>query len=96
MIDYKINNKTNSLILCICGGFLGLHHFYNKQYRKGLLYLFTFGLFYIGWIIDIIRIVKIKESSNNELKKYCINCGIEVTKNDLFCHNCGYAARNAA
>lgn len=45
--------KQITLILCIFGGFLGLHHFYNKKIGKGILYLCTVGLFYVGWIHDI-------------------------------------------
>lgn len=31
MINYKIKNKEVSLILCVLGGWFGLHHFYNKK-----------------------------------------------------------------
>ncbi len=47
-------NKWISLLLCIftiCG-----HKFYEGKIGMGLLYLFTFGLFGIGWIVDIISI----------------------------------------
>ena len=49
-------NKKTALLLCLFGGFLGLHQFYVGKIGKGLLYLFTFGLFFIGWIVDIIKI----------------------------------------
>ena len=49
-------NKKTALLLCSFGGFLGLHQFYVGKIGKGLLYLFTFGLFFIGWIVDIIKI----------------------------------------
>ena len=48
-----IATKTE-LILCIAGGWLGLHQFYRKKPIMGILYLFTGGLFGIGWIVDII------------------------------------------
>lgn len=48
----KLNNK-NCLIICILFGWSGIQHFLLKDYKKGLLYLLTFGLFYIGWIYDI-------------------------------------------
>lgn len=47
--------KWISLVLCIftvCG-----HKFYEGKTAMGLLYLFTVGLFGIGWIIDIIKIL---------------------------------------
>ena len=49
-------NKWFSLLLCIftfCG-----HKFYERKYLQGVLYLFTFGIFGIGWIIDIIAILR--------------------------------------
>ena len=48
--------KTTSLILCVLLGWAGFHYFYVGRYGKGILYLCTFGLFCIGWIIDIIKI----------------------------------------
>lgn len=38
----------------LLGGWFGLHKYMKKQIGMGLLYTFTFGLFGIGWIIDII------------------------------------------
>lgn len=92
MINYKIKDKNTSLILCILGGWCGLHHFYNKQIGKGILYLFTFGLFYVGWIMDIVKIIKIKDDnikSEKSLDRYCLKCGIKVDLNSSFCPNCG-------
>ena len=45
-----------ALILCIFVGYFGIHYFYVGKPVMGLVYLFTFGLFGIGWIIDIFRI----------------------------------------
>lgn len=53
----KACNKWVALLLCIFLGPLGAHKFYEGRAVKGLLYLFTFGLFGIGWIIDIIAIL---------------------------------------
>lgn len=50
-------SKMVALILCVFGGFLGLHQFYAGSIGKGILYLFTFGVFGIMWIIDILRIL---------------------------------------
>lgn len=49
-------SKAGTLILCIFLGYFGVHYFYVGKTGTGLLYLFTFGLFGIGWIIDIFRI----------------------------------------
>lgn len=50
-------NKWVALILCICLGFFGAHKFYENKIGMGVLYLFTGGLFGIGWFIDIIIIL---------------------------------------
>lgn len=49
-------NKIVALILCIFFGLFGVHKFYEGKTGMGILYLFTMGLFGIGWIIDIINI----------------------------------------
>lgn len=49
-------DKTTALILCVVLGMLGGHCFYAGKAGMGVLYLFTGGLFGIGWIVDIVRI----------------------------------------
>lgn len=41
-------------IVLFLGGF-GVHYFIQKKPLLGILYLFTLGLFGIGWLVDIIR-----------------------------------------
>lgn len=60
----KSPKKTNggksqivALLLCIFLGLIGIHRFYLGHTGMGLLYLFTLGLFGIGWIIDIILLL---------------------------------------
>lgn len=53
----KLCNKWVSFFLCLFLGFLGAHKFYEGKIGMGLLYIFTFGLCCIGWIIDIFRIL---------------------------------------
>lgn len=52
----KQKDKWVALILCIFLGYFGAHKFYEGKTGTGILYLFTVGLFGIGWIIDIISI----------------------------------------
>ena len=49
-------NKWISLLLCIFFGVFGVHRFYEEKRVTGFIYLFTFGIFGIGWFIDIILI----------------------------------------
>lgn len=42
-------------VICLLFGMLGVHKFREKKIGMGVLYLFTFGLFGIGWIVDSIR-----------------------------------------
>lgn len=44
----------SNLLITALGGWFGLHKFVQKKYKMGFLYLFTMGLFYIGWIVDMI------------------------------------------
>lgn len=53
---YKQINKKVDFILCLFLGYLGIHKFYEKKTLMGILYLFTLGLFLVGWIYDCIKL----------------------------------------
>ncbi len=62
--DFQINipygspkKKMVALLLCIFLGPLGAHKFYEGNILMGIIYIFTAGLFFVGWIIDIIRLL---------------------------------------
>ena len=44
-------------LLGIFLGALGIHKFYEGKVGMGILYIFTFGLFGIGTLVDLISIV---------------------------------------
>ena len=50
-------NKWVALALCFLLGVFGAHKFYEGKVGKGILYLFTAGLFGIGVIIDFFVIL---------------------------------------
>lgn len=50
-------NKWVAFLLCFFLGGLGAHKFYEGRVGMGILYLFTGGLFGIGWICDIIALL---------------------------------------
>ncbi len=47
-------NKWISFLLCLFFGYFGAHKFYEGKMGMGILYIFTCGLFAIGWFVDII------------------------------------------
>ena len=53
----RLCNKWVSFFLCLFLGYFGAHKFYEGRIGMGILYLFTFGLFGIGWIVDIFIIL---------------------------------------
>lgn len=57
MVGLRPRNKWVAFLLCLFLGFVGAHKFYEGKAGMGLLYLFTAGLFGIGWIIDLITIL---------------------------------------
>lgn len=57
MFGVWVKNKWVAFCLCLFLGFFGAHKFYEGKAGMGILYLFTFGLFGIGWIIDCISLL---------------------------------------
>ncbi len=45
-------------------GLLGIHRFYCGKAISGLIWMFTGGLFFIGWIIDIFLIPGMVRDAN--------------------------------
>lgn len=63
-------SKGTTFILCFFLGMLGVHYFYVGDNKMGILYFLTFGLFGLGWFIDIFRIAlgSFKDADGNSLK----------------------------
>lgn len=56
----------NMFLITLFLGYLGVHRFMRGQTGLGLLYLFTFGLFGIGWLVDsVLAFANIKNSKQN-------------------------------
>lgn len=52
-----ICEKRTAYFLCLLGGWVGAHKFYEGKTALGILYLLTFGLLGAGWIADLIAIL---------------------------------------
>lgn len=52
-----LKNKWVAFFLCFFFGEFGIHKFYEGKIGLGILYLFTLGLFGIGWLVDCIRLL---------------------------------------
>lgn len=50
-------SRLIALILAIFFGVFGVHRFYLGKWKTGILYFLTFGLFCIGVLVDIIKIL---------------------------------------
>ena len=50
-------SKWLAFILCLFLGWLGAHQFYVGKWIWGIIYLCTCGLFGVGIVVDLIRII---------------------------------------
>ena len=50
-------NKWVAFVLCLFLGLVGAHKIYEGKILVGVVYIFTAGLFFVGWIIDLIAIL---------------------------------------
>ena len=51
----KITDEQLEFLVTLFLGMFGGHKFMKKDFKMGFIYLFTAGLFGIGWIIDIVK-----------------------------------------
>lgn len=65
-----IKGQRKLLPVVILLGWTGVHYFMMGRKGMGFLYLFTFGLCGIGWIVDIIRIASIRPIPDNPTPQY--------------------------
>lgn len=64
-------------MITISFGCLGVHKFIDKKPLQGLLYIFTFGLFIFGWVIDIVvSILFLKKKQIAAIEKTSKTLGI--------------------
>ena len=57
--SYRKPNDTHSIAIgyiCWIFGFFGAHRFYYGKKITGAIWFFTLGVFFIGWLIDLLLI----------------------------------------
>jgi TM2 domain-containing membrane protein YozV len=54
-------------------GFLGAHRFYYGKQITGVIWFFTLGLFFIGWIIDLFLIPSMDREADNRFAEGAID-----------------------
>lgn len=48
----------------VFGGIFGFHRFYYKRPVSGTLWMFTCGLFLVGWLVDLFKVAQMHESTD--------------------------------
>lgn len=47
--------KRTRILVTLLGGWFGLHKYLSGKIGMGIVYTFTFGLLYVGWIYDCVK-----------------------------------------
>ncbi len=70
-----MNNTHSKLIGYILWifGFIGAHRFYYGKPISGTIYFLTFGLLFVGWIIDLFLIPSMDREADLKYKEGRIN-----------------------
>ncbi len=72
----EMMNDTHSLLvgyLLWIFGFLGAHRFYFGRLVSGTVYLFTFGLLGIGWLVDLFLMPSLERQADSSYAVGAIN-----------------------
>ncbi|KYQ90839.1 TM2 domain containing protein [Tieghemostelium lacteum] len=59
-------------------GLFGIHRFYLNRTCSGVIYLFTLGIFFIGFCVDLCLIPGMVESENAKLRQMSSGPGVVV------------------
>ena len=78
-----MKSKSTATILAIFLGWIGVHHFYLGQKLKGIIYLFTFGLFGIFLIDGILWLLGSQEKFDSKYNSQAIQREQSKTQKDM-------------
>jgi len=73
------NNNSHSIVIGYIlwiFGFMGAHRFYYGRPISGIIWFFTLGLFFIGWIVDLFLIPSMDKSADRRFLTGPINYNI--------------------
>jgi len=65
-------NNSHSLVIGYVlwiFGFLGAHRFYFGRPVSGTIYLFTFGLLFVGWFVDLFLMPSLEQSADRRYRE---------------------------
>lgn len=96
----EYDKLKKAYFLCLFLGWAGAHRFYQKKIGTGVLYLLTFGLFAIGWLVDGLKIAiawqKMIDMKNGRSRKDVLRQARSVSQKVLMqnamkrcCPSCG-------
>lgn len=77
-----MKSKLVAYLLWFFFGLIGMHKFYLGKIGMGLLYLFTAGLFGVGWFIDLFTLggqvdihnaIRIGKNVHNQTQNVVVN-----------------------
>ena len=80
-----MDNYALEFLVTLFFGMFGVHKFMHGDRKMGFIYLFTLGLFGVGWIIDLIKLAMVAPNGPTgsifSFKSYNSIMGYEVIKN---------------
>jgi TM2 domain-containing membrane protein YozV len=59
-----MKSKNVAYLLWFFLGYWGIHRFYCRKWVSGIIWLFTFGLFGVGWLVDAVLTSKMVDEAN--------------------------------
>jgi hypothetical protein len=72
-----VDNLVVELLVTFFFGMFGVHKFMQKKIFMGIVYLFTGGLFGIGWIVDIFVVLGKMVKGPEPLSTNVVNTSIQ-------------------